>query len=52
MAIDSSNSGTWVGCLAWMGRLLMTLVAGRDLHVRLVIARAASRACPTKPRAE
>ena len=44
MAIDSSNTGTPGEFVAWLGRLLMTLVAGKDLRVRLVIARAASRA--------
>jgi hypothetical protein len=56
VAINSSNSGTPIGCLTWMARLLMSVVAGKDLHVRLVIARAASQARPhtrpSKPRAE
>jgi hypothetical protein len=56
VAINSSNSGTPAGCLAGIGRLLMSLIAGKDLHVRLVIARAAIQArphtCPSTPRAE
>ena len=48
MAINNNNSGTPVGCAAWIGRLLMTLIAGKDLHVRLVIARAASQAHPRR----
>jgi hypothetical protein len=46
VAISSSNSWTPIGYLARMGGFLMTLVAGRDLHVRLMIARTASRARP------
>ena len=45
MAINS-NSGMPVGCFARMGHFLMTLVASKDLHVRQVIARAASQARP------
>jgi hypothetical protein len=32
--------------IAWLGRLLMTLVAGEDLRVRQVIAHAVIRARP------
>jgi hypothetical protein len=56
VTINDSNIGTPVGCLTGIGRLLMSVVGGKDLHVRLVIARAAIQARPharpTKARAE
>ena len=56
VGINSSNSGTLIGCLTGIGWLLMSVVAGKDLHLRLVIARAAIQARPhtrpSKPRAE
>jgi hypothetical protein len=56
VTVNDSNSGAPVGCLTGIGRLLMSVVAGKDLHVRLVIARAAIQARPhtrpSKPRAE
>jgi hypothetical protein len=56
VTINSNSSGTSIGCLTGIGRLLMRVIAGKDLHVRLVIARAViqARPCtrPFKPRAE
>jgi hypothetical protein len=52
VVINSSNNGTSIGCLAGIGKLLMRVIAGKDLHVRLVIARAANRARRSQPRAE
>jgi hypothetical protein len=44
MANHSGNTRAPGEFLAWLGRLLMALVAGEDLRVRQVIARAAARA--------
>jgi hypothetical protein len=41
MANHSSNAG---GFIAWLGRVLMALVAGEELRVRRVIAGAVTRA--------
>jgi hypothetical protein len=46
MANDRSNIGAPHEFIAWLGGLLMALVAGEDLRVRQVIARAAIRARP------
>jgi hypothetical protein len=56
VTINDSNRGAPVGSLSGIGRLLMSVVASKDIHVRLVIARAAIQARPhtrlSKPRAE
>lgn len=38
--------------VVWLGRLLMTLVAGEDLRVRQAIARTVIRARVANPRVE
>ncbi|MGZ5924606.1 MAG: hypothetical protein ACXWK2_08555 [Rhizomicrobium sp.] len=56
MTINSSNSGTKIGCLAGIGRLPVSVLVGWDLHVRRVVARAPIQARPhmrpAKPRVE
>jgi hypothetical protein len=44
MANDSRGAGIPGEFAAWLGRLLIALVAGEDLRVRQVIARAAAGA--------
>ena len=44
MANRRSNIVTPTGFAAWLGRLLMELVAGEDLRVRQVIARTVTHA--------
>ena len=44
MANHGGNTGIPGEFVAWLGRLLIALVAGEDLRVRQVIARAAARA--------
>jgi hypothetical protein len=44
MANDGGNTGVSGKFVAWLGRLLIALVAGEDLRIRQVIARAAARA--------
>ena len=44
MANDSNHTGTPSEFVAWLGGLLMGLVAGEDLRVRRVIALAVIRA--------
>ena len=44
MANHSGNIRALGEFVAWLGRLLTALVAGEDLRVRQVIARAAARA--------
>lgn len=44
MASHSCNTRAPGEFVAWLGRLLNALVAGEDLRVRQVIARAAARA--------
>jgi hypothetical protein len=46
MTNDNNNIGTPIEFVAWLGRLLMALVAGEDLRVRRVIAHAVVRARP------
>jgi hypothetical protein len=48
MAKDSANAGMPSEFIAGLGRLLMALVAGEDLRVRQVIARAVTRARPDR----
>jgi hypothetical protein len=44
MANQSCNTRAPGKFVAWLGRLLIALVAGEDLRVRRVIARAVARA--------
>ena len=44
MANHSSNARVSSGVIAWLGRVLMALVAGEELRVRRVIAGAVTRA--------
>jgi hypothetical protein len=44
MANNSSNISASKELITWLGGLLMALVAGEDLRVRHVIARAVTRA--------
>lgn len=44
MASHCANIGVSGKCVARLGRLLIALVAGEDLRIRQVIARAAARA--------
>jgi hypothetical protein len=44
MANHCGNTRVSAKFVAWLGRLLIALVAGEDLRVRQVIARAAARA--------
>jgi hypothetical protein len=46
MANHSSNTSTPGEFVAWLGGLLMALVAAKDLRVRQEIARAVTRARP------
>jgi len=48
MANHSSNTSAPGEFIAWLGGLLMALVAGRDLRVRQEIARVVTRALPHK----
>ena len=44
MANHSGNIGALGEFVAWLGRLLMALVAGKELRVRQAIARTAAHA--------
>ncbi len=52
MANGIGNAGAPGEFVIWLGRLLMTLVAGEDLRVRRAIVRAAIRARAASPRGE
>ncbi len=47
MANDSSNIRALGEFVTWLGGLVMALVAGKDLRVRQVIARAVVRGHPS-----